>query len=125
MSLLERAAVAAAAVPFSPNDPIQAMSCGLLDGHSLGLPYAVPFRYWQGNKAYLAGHRAGSTGNPSVICPLKDRADWAASFAEPTPFRIDLTYIDGASATVYVDENFSIDSLIADPTISEFTTFGF
>lgn len=124
-TLLEKATQAATATPFDPSNPITAMSCGLVDGYALGLPHAVPSPFWQGNVAYAAGQRAGSTGNPSVICPLAKRGEWAQARVEPTPHRLDLTYIDGASATVYVDSDFSIDSVIADPTISDFTASGF
>lgn len=121
-ALLDKAVAQAALVPFNPDDFLTAMSCGLIDGCALGLPFAQPHPFWQSNPAYMAGFRAGNTEAPRVNAPLNDRERWAQQFCEPTGFAIDIRYVDGAEVTIYVPNDFRIETLVADPTIESFKT---
>lgn len=121
-ALLDRAIVQAGLVPFDPNNFLTAMSCGLIDGYNLGLPFAQPHRFWQNSSAYAAGFRAGGTEAPRVNAPLDERGRWAAGYCEPTSNRIEIRYVDGAEATIYVPNDFRLETLVADPTIESFKT---
>jgi hypothetical protein len=121
-TLLEKANAQASLTPFDPDSYLTAMSCGLIDGCSLGLPFAQPAPFWQKNRAYLAGFRAGNTESPRVNAPFADREKWAQQYCEPTSHAIDIRYVDGAELTIYVPTDFKIETLVADPTIESFQT---
>jgi hypothetical protein len=102
---------------FDPESPITAMACGLRDGVAAAADNAnrytpVP-RYWENSQAYIAGYRAGRTGNPAVMTPLRSRSNSAhPNFAA--------TYVDGETFDISSDEA----SLDRDPTVVSWRRIG-
>ena len=100
---------------FKPEDPITAMTCGLLDGYELRLPFAVPHRFWQNSVAYAAGYRAGCTGDPIVLTKYGVVPSWNIEEGFP----VEVTYIDGSSYRAKADQEI-VDLLMRDPTVSSY-----
>lgn len=102
---------------FNPDSPITAMACGLRDGVAAAEAnanrYTPVARYWENSGPYCAGFRAGRTGKPAVMVPLRNRAN-------ATHPNFIVNYIDGETFEIVADEA----ALEQDPTVVSWRRVG-